>query len=301
MIPQEDIPKTVDLKKFIASKSPKLAKYLPKFIYNWLDKLLHVDQVNEFLHVNRDYQGVEFATQIVKSFNPELTVVGTENITSDGRFLVAANHPLGGLDGVALISTVGQIRPDVLFPVNDILMLLVNLRPVFVGINKFGGTANRRSASANPSTKLNSENMQNLTDAFTGENLILFFPAGLCSRRQKNGEIRDLDWKSTVITQSRKNQRNIIPTYIDAQNSKRFYNWAYWRKKLGIKANIEQLFLVDEMYNFNGKPIKIIFGKPIPYSTFDKRYNDKKWAELLKQHVYDLKSNPQKTFGYSLG
>jgi 1-acyl-sn-glycerol-3-phosphate acyltransferase len=277
------VPKTIDLKKFIASKSPKLAKLLPKFVYKWLNKLLHVDQVNEFLHVNRDYQGIDFATQIVKSFNPKLSVVGTENITTDGRFLVAANHPLGGLDGVALISTVGQIRPDVLFPVNDILMLLVNLRPVFVGVNKYGG---------------NSEHMQSLTDAFKGENTILYFPAGLCSRRQKNGKISDLNWKSTVITQARKNQRDIIPTYIDAQNSKRFYNWAYWRKKLGIKVNIEQLFLVDEMYNFDGKSIKIIFGKPIPYSTFDKRFNDKKWAEFLKQHVYDLKSNPQKTFDY---
>ena len=260
---------------------PKLAKYLPKFIYNWLNRLLHVDQVNEFLHVNRNYHGVDFATQIIKSFNPALTTEGTEHITPDGRFLVAANHPLGGLDGVALISTVGQIRPDVLFPVNDILTLLVNLQPVFVGINKYGG---------------NASNVQNLTEAFAGDRLILFFPAGLCSRRQKDGTIRDLEWKSTVITQARKNQRDIIPTYIAAQNSNRFYNWAYWRKKVGLKINIEQLFLVDEMYNFDGKPIKIIFGKPIPYSTFDKRFNDRTWAELLKQHVYDLKSNPEKIF-----
>ena len=273
----------IDLKKFIASKSPKLAKILPRFVYNWLSRLLHVDQVNEFMHINRDVHGVDFATQVVKRFNPQLTLEGTEYITRDGRFLISANHPLGGLDGVALISTVGQIRPDVLFPVNDVLTLLVNLQPVFVGINKYGK---------------NSPNSKNLTDAFASDRLILFFPAGLCSRRQKNKEIRDLDWKSTVITQARKNQRDIIPTYIDARNSNRFYNWAYWRKKLGIKFNIEQLFLVDEMFNFEGKPIQIIFGKPIPYSTFDKRFNDRKWAELLKQHVYDLKSNPEKTFQY---
>jgi putative hemolysin len=167
--------------------------------------------------------------------------------------------------------------------VNDVLYALVNLHSVFVAINKYGR---------------NSSNTQNLADAFAGEKLILYFPAGLCSRKQKNGEIRDLEWKSTVITQARKNRRDIIPTYIDAYNSKRFYNWAYWRKKLGIKVNIEQLFLVDEVYKFTGKPINITFGKPIPYSTFDKRYSDKKWAELLKQHVYDLKSNPNKTFEF---
>ena len=281
MTEKNDIPKTVDLKKFIASKSPKLAKLLPKFVYNKLNKLLHVDEVNEFLHVNRDYHGVDFATQIIKSFNPELSISGTENITSDGRFLLASNHPLGGLDGVALVSIVGQIRPDVLFPVNEILMLLTNLNPVFIGISKYGKK---------------STNGKDLAEAFAGDNLILYFPAGLCSRRQKNKEISDLDWKSTVITQARKNQRDIIPTYIDARNSNRFYNWAYWRKKLGLKINIEQLFLVDEMYNFDGKPIRITFGKPIPYSTFDKRFNDRKWAELLKRHVYDLKSDPQKIF-----
>ena len=281
---QDHIPKTIDLKKFIASKSPKLAKFMPNFVYNRLNKLLHVDQVNEFLYINRDFHGVDFATKVVENFNPELTLVGAEHITSDGRFLVAANHPLGGLDGVALISTVGKIRPDVLFPVNDILTLLVNLQPVFVGINKYGA---------------NSSNTQSLTEAFAGERLILFFPAGLCSRRQKNGEISDLEWKSTVISQARKNQRDIIPTFIEAQNSKRFYNWAYWRKKLGLKVNIEQLFLVDEMFNFEGKPIRIIFGKPIPYSTFDKRFNDRKWAARLKQHVYDLQSNPDKVFEWA--
>lgn len=284
MAHQSSIPSTVDLKKFITSKSPTLAKILPGFIYRWLNKVLHVEEVNEFLHINRDFQGVDFATQIISSFSPELTVSGTEHIPSTGRFLVASNHPLGGLDGVALISVVGQIRSDVLFPVNEILNLLVNLRPVFVGVNKFG--------SGSLSTT------KSLTEAFAGDRLILFFPAGLCSRRQRNGEICDLEWKSTVITQARKNQRDLIPTYIDAYNSNRFYNWAYWRKKLGLKINIEQLFLVDEMYHFKGKPLSITFGRPISYKVFDHRFDDKEWAALLKQHVYDLKFNPLKTFEY---
>ncbi|MDR2907017.1 MAG: glycerol acyltransferase [Bacteroidales bacterium] len=273
------------MKKFIVSKSPKLAKLLPRFVYNWIKRLLHEDGINEFLYVNRNYYGIDFATESISYFNAKLTSIGAEHITLDGRFLVAANHPLGGLDGVALISTVGQIRSDVLFPVNDVLMMIENLRPVFVGIDKFGS---------------NLSNTKLLSDAFSGERLILYFPAGLCSRKQNNGKIRDLEWKSTVISQARKNQRDIIPTYINAHNSKRFYNWAYWRKKLGLKVNIEQLFLVDEVYKFNGKPITITFGKPIPYSTFDKRFSDKKWAELLKQYVYSLKSDPDKTFGYIL-
>ena len=48
------------------------------------------------------------------------------------------------------------------------------------------------------------------------------------------------------------------------------------------------LFLAQETFKQQNKTIKIIFGKPIPYQTFDKTKNDKEWAEWVKEQVYEM-------------
>ena len=68
------------------------------------------------------------------------------------------------------------------------------------------------------------------------------------------------------------------------------------RKWLGLKANIEMLYLVDEMFRQDSKDIVITFGKPIPYITFDKRMNDNKWTSLIREHVYKLQADPDAEF-----
>jgi putative hemolysin len=262
--------KFIDLEKIIASKNQHLAKLLPGFVLKYLKKIIHVDEINAAIYRNKDKIGIDFADAILKEFSVNIKAHNTENITKNGRYIIAANHPLGGLDGMALMCEVGKIRKDLLFPVNDLLMNLPQLKPLFVPINKHGK---------------NTENHQILHDAFSSESVILYFPAGLVSRKNK-GIIKDLEWKKTFITVAKKYQRDIIPTYIDGKNSNFFYNLSLIRRKLGIKANIEMLYLVDEMYKQKNKTINIIFGNPISYLTFDKKYSDKEWAEYIKNIVY---------------
>lgn len=266
--------KFIDIKAFIASKAPRMAKLMPGFILKWLRKILHEEQLNEMMAANKDKIGIEFADGLISYFGTPIIISGTENIQSNNRVVVASNHPLGGMDGVVLISVVGHIDPNIVFPVNDALYMIKNLHPVFAPINKYGS---------------NRENVKHLLETFSGDKTVLFFPAGLCSRRQKNKTIKDLEWKSTVITQARRNKRDIIPTFIDAQNSSKFYNIAYRRKKFGIKINIEQLYLVDEGFKNASKPIKVIFGQAIPYTFWDKSKTDAEWAEVLKEKCYGLK------------
>jgi putative hemolysin len=167
---------------------------------------------------------------------------------------------------------VAKIRTDFLFPVNDILMNLPNLKELFIPLNKHGS---------------NAENVKIFNDSLESDNLILFFPAGLVSRKSKNG-IVDLEWKKTFITKAVKFQRDIVPVHISGQNTGFFYNLANLRKKLNIKSNIEMLFLVDEMYKQKEKKITITFGKPIPVGVFDKRFAQSEWAEIVKNFVYQI-------------
>jgi putative hemolysin len=116
---------------------------------------------------------------------------------------------------------------------------------------------------------------------------VLFFPAGLVSRKRK-GVIADLPWKKTFISKARKHKRKIVPVYIDGQNSKFFYNLANLRKRLGMKTNIEMLYLVDEMYNQYDKEVNVFIGKPLSFEDLPKDKNDDELAEYIRSLIYTL-------------
>ena len=272
--------KTIDLRDVFKKKSPGLARIIPGFVYNYLRKIVHEDESNEILYENKDKYGLDFVSASLKKLNTDIQVFGIENIPKTGKITLISNHPLGGLDGLALMDTVGKVRNDLFFLANDILMILPNLNPLFVPVNKHGS---------------NQEYREVLSKSFSEENIILIFPAGLVSRKI-DGKVQDLEWKYSFLTQSKRNKRDILPVYIEAYNSNRFYNLAYWRKKIGIKVNLEMFFLVDELFRFKNKTIKIYIGKPISYKVIDKRFKVKKWALIFRKFVYSLKNNPNAKF-----
>lgn len=268
------------LEEVIAGKSPRLLKLLPSFVIRYLKRIIHQDELNKALRDHRDKMGHEFLEVILAEFGANIIIRGEENLLKSERIVVASNHPLGGMDGMALMYAVGKVRPDIVAPVNDFLMHLPNLKPLFVPLNKHGS---------------NAENIAKYDEAFASDKTILYFPAGLCSRKIK-GEILDLEWKKTFLSKARKFNRDILPVHISGKNSNFFYNLANLRKFFRLKANIEMLYLVDEMFKQKNKDIVITFGEPIPLATFDKRYRDGKWAELLRAHIYRLEENPLATF-----
>jgi 1-acyl-sn-glycerol-3-phosphate acyltransferase len=282
MVNPNEIPEhLIDIEKLFGAKNPKLLRILPKFIFSYLRRVLHQDEVNRMIYVHREKNGLDFVDAILKEFgckievslpDPEFSSL-SRLLPPGGRFIIASNHPLGGLDGLALLHVAGKVRPDIVFPVNDLLLFIPGLQSLFIPINKHG---------------TNNENIRIIEDTFASGKTVLYFPAGLVSRKSGKGEIKDLDWKKTFISKSKKYKRDIIPVYISGRNSDFFYNLANWRRRLGVKANIEMLYLPDEMFRQEGKLVKIIFGKPIPYTAFDKSKTDVQWAGFIKDKVYEM-------------
>ncbi len=268
--------KFIDVEKAIASKSPKLLKFLPAFILRYIKRVLHEDELNDANNRFSEYYELDFVNAAIKEFGVNIKVIGEENIPKEGGIIMAANHPLGALDGVALMKVVGEYRKDIRFLVNDLLLAIKNYGQLFIPVNKHG----RNSA----------EYIDMIDKVYSSTYCLLIFPAGLVSRRQKGKVVEDLIWKKSFISKSVQNKKNIVPVFIEGRNSNFFYNLAYWRKKIGIKANIEMFYLVDEMYKQKGKTLTFIFGKQIPWQTFtpDKPYEY--WAGKVKSHVYALKS-----------
>lgn len=283
---REDLPviteNFIDVEKVFHAKNPRMARAIPRFVFNYLKKIIHQDEINSFIWRNRDKWGLEYVQAILEDFKVSTCIVNPPELKPGNKYLFASNHPLGGMDGIALLHEVGKLSRDVIFPVNDLLMNLPNLKELFIPVNKHGS---------------NAENIRMFNDTFRSDMLILYFPAGLVSRKQ-SGEIRDIEWKKTFLSKARHSDRDIIPVFISGRNSEFFYNLANFRKKTGIKVNIEMLFLVNEMYKFRNKEISITFGKPVPIAVFDKSKPDKEWARLLREHVYKLQNNPNVDFTY---
>ena len=274
---REILEKTIDLDKVLADKMGARAKYVPGLLKSWLKKIIHQDEVNDFLWESRDKTGVEWLDACVKYLDMTLVVEGRENLPSkdDGRlYTFVSNHPLGGIDGVALGSIIGRhYDGNFRYLVNDLLMNLPGLAPLCIPINKTGRQ---------------SRNFPAMVEAgFKSDHHMLMFPAGLCSR-MTNGVIRDIPWKKTFISKSVEAQRDVVPIHFSGQNSNFFYKLANFCKKAGIKFNIAMLFLVDEMYkNVHGK-FTVTIGKPIPWQTFDKSKSPAAWAQWVQDKVYEL-------------
>ncbi len=102
--------------------------------------------------------------------------------------------------------------------------------------------------------------------------------------------VEDLLWRKSFIVKSVQYKKNVVPVHIEGENSKFFYNLAYWRKKMGIKANIEMFYLVEEMYKQKGKTLTFTFGEPISWESFTHDKPAEYWSQKVKEHVYALKS-----------
>jgi hypothetical protein len=268
-------PLKIDVEDVLSSKNPSLAKAVPSFLINYLKRIVHQDEINYFLEKYGHLKDAEFVGAGLEFFEIKYRVYGTENIPSGGRYFFVSNHPLGGLDGLVFMNELSKYYNEIKFPVNDILMNIKNLSGIFLPINKHGGQAK--------------EAVRSLEEAYASDGQILYFPAGLCSRK-KRGVIKDLVWHKSFIYKAIQHKRDIIPSFFSGRNSDFFYNLANMRTFLGIGSNIEMLYLPDEMFRQRGRDISLVFGKAIPWQTFDSSKSLPEWAEWVKSRSYELES-----------
>jgi putative hemolysin len=265
----------IDIDKVIIDKNPALYRAIPGFIVKYLKRITHQDDLNIFLEQSGSLRDVALIEAGLKYLGVQAKVYGKENLPSSGRFIFVSNHPLGGLDGLVFIREVSDVFPELRFPVNDILLNLENLSGIFLPVNKHG--AQGREAA------------RKIEEAYASDAQILYFPAGLCSRKKK-GVIKDLAWQKSFISKAIQHRRDIIPAYFSGRNSEFFYNLANLRKFLGIKANIEMVYLADEMFRQKGRDIRLVFGERIPWQTFDRSRSAVEWAEWVRSKSYELES-----------
>ena len=250
----------IDLDQVLRERLPRFYRYIPRRAVEWMKRLICQERLNALLAENAGKEGAEFCRGILKSLGIAVKVAEPDRLPprEHRRVILVSNHPLGGLDGMALIDVVQRhYGGQVWFVVNDLLMAVKPLRPVFLPVNKHG----RQSR----------EVMVAVERAFRGNDPIIIFPAGLVSRllpasgsKGKAKEVHDLEWRKTFVVKAAKSGRDIVPLFFSGTNSMDFYRKADLRKRLGIRFNLEQILLPREMFHNQGATFTVHVGDTVP-------------------------------------
>ncbi|MCT8124517.1 MAG: GNAT family N-acyltransferase [Alishewanella aestuarii] len=240
-------------------------------VKGFLSYLLHEQDFQNFAKRYPHLQGLEFVEQVLDYFNFSYAVRDNEleRIPATGRVVIIANHPIGSLDGLALLKLVSEIRPDVKVLANQLLMALPPLHPLLLPVNNMTGGTERRRLDA-------------IAAHLAAEGALILFPAGEVSRLKPNG-IRDGKWHSGFLRFASQSKAPILPIYIGGRNSALFYSASMLYKPLAT------LLLVKEMFKQQRKSITLRIGESIPFDSFNNlqlELADK--VKLFKKHLYRL-------------
>ncbi len=273
--------KEIDIKQLIESKSSdffeKKPAFVNKFILFALAKFLKLNEINKFIRENHSVHGIEFISRLFDTlgFSYRISDRDKRKIPAEGKVIIVANHPLGGLDGLALVKAVREVRPDVRIVANDLLMKVENLTEVFLPLDVYSISGQKSQIVA-------------IEQALLNEEAVIIFPSGKVSRLTMQG-IRDLKWNNGATKFSTKMSSPILPIFIHGRNTLLFYFSAFLHDKLGM------FMLPSELFRHNDKVITMIVGDLIPANSF-KSLKPKLQAKLLLQHTYKIGANKNGNF-----
>ncbi len=272
----------VDVEKALSLKYPRILSY-PTSIRNsivyFLKKMVHEEEINDFLIKGEAYRGFDFVEAVLEYFNFGYTLSNKDkaNIPSSGRVIIIANHPLGALDALSLIALVKEVRSDVKVLANDVLMQIEPLSELLIPVdNLLGSTAK--------------ESIKKVYDALERDEALIVFPSGEVSRAHPTG-IKDSKWKKGFLKFAQKTNSPLLPVFIDAKNSPLFYTLSMINKKLST------FLLAREMFKKRSKVIHFKVGELIAYKTLQKAdMSESTLITLLKKHLYKISKGKKGIF-----
>lgn len=264
---------SVDVDAVLRAKAPALACWLRAPLVRWLRRTVCEREINYILENFSHQPPREFIQSCFRTWGVTYSITGLERLDPSGRYLFAANHPFGGMDGMMLADELAGYFGDARVVVNDLLMHLDPLRPLWIPVNKHG----HQSA----------DYARRFDEAFYGDLPILTFPAGLCSRRRR-GVVADGEWKTNFVKRANQSQRRIVPVFVEGRLSNFFYRLSSLRRALGVKFNAEMIYLPREMFSQKGRHFRMVVGEPILPADLQRVGTLRQQADYVREKAYFL-------------
>lgn len=271
--------KKIDIDAVLRERLGSRYRFVPRPLVALLKRIVCQDRLNDLLDKTGHLHDAEFCRAVLRELGITYSVVHPERLPApaDRRVIFVSNHPLGGLDGMVLIDLLTSLYgPGLKLVVNDLLMAIDQLKGVFLPVNKLGKQS--RDAS------------DNLTRALEGSDPLVIFPAGLVSRRGADGAVADLEWHKMFINKAIASRRDIVPLFFSGRNSNFFYNFAYMRRRMGLRFNVEMALLPAEVFKQRSRNFTIVAGPRVPWNTLSTGSRAAADAREIKDRVYSLEN-----------
>ncbi|MCF8379368.1 MAG: lysophospholipid acyltransferase family protein [Bacteroidales bacterium] len=267
LIEAEDIIKAAKLNKFGGGSTARI-----------LMLLLKINKVNKIYSDISEYSGTEFIDHLIKElkisykFNEE----ELSRIPTTGPFIIVANHPYGGIDGMLLVKIISQVRDDYKTMANFLLQQLEPVKDYILPVNPFEDRKDAKSSLMGIKSSL-----KHLKDG----NALGIFPAGeVSSYNLHTVGISDREWQIPALKMIKRARVPVIPVYFSGTNSKLFH-------LLGlIHPTLRTARLPSELFNKKKKTIHIRIGNPISVKDQDEFKDISRYGRYLRAKSYALGS-----------
>lgn len=263
----------IDIEQLAQSK---LGKPIPKIVAWLAKKIVCLDRINHIIQkYGEDNKGIAFGERVLEELKVTSSIKGLDNIPHDRPLVFVSNHPLGALEALAMGKHLNKVfEGRIYFITNEILSYIPPLRDIFIPVAVGSQRQERSKIIA-------------VDNIFASDKQIIMFPSGGVSRRTE-GKVQDPVWNKMFVTKARLHGRTIVPIFCSGQSSEFFLRFSNFRKKIGIKSNIELIFFPREMFKYNGKHIDITIGTPIDPATLSPDISDMQHAQAIRQKVYEI-------------
>lgn len=223
----------INFERILKEKNIKIFEnnsFLESTTIKIIKKILHINEINNFLQLKGDIYGIEFIDEIFEylNFTFKISSSDIQKIPAEGRIIITANHPIGSLDSLALIKAISLVRKDIKIVANDILSAIDNISDFILPVNIEKSSFQR-------------ERLVAISNALEAEQAVIIFPAGEVSRL-KGLTITDSKWNKSPIFLSNKLHAPILPIYIHTKNSILFYALSILHKRLSTILLSHELF-----------------------------------------------------------
>jgi putative hemolysin len=185
----------------------------------------------------------------VLDIQAECDEAGITRVPTHGPLIVAANHPQGAVDGLALAAVLGRVRPDVRLLANHLVARVPEMRELSFFVDPFDG----RNATARSVGGLRAAHLW-----LRRGGAVIIFPAGeVAHRRRADGSVADSLWKPTIGRLALATGAQIVPAFIEGGNSRLFYLAGR------IHPALRTVLLPRELLRARGRRVRVRMGEAL--------------------------------------
>ncbi|MBB2147140.1 GNAT family N-acetyltransferase [Pedobacter sp. LMG 31464] len=265
--------KIITTKEF--AKATKIDKLGVPGLAALLMEVMKLNDINKVFSKNEHFAGLEFVDKILETIGVTIDFDEDDlkNIPKTGGFIAIANHPYGGVEGLALVKLLCTVRPEAKVMVNFILKKIPNLSEFFVAVNPFENVQHTSSISGLKAT----------FDLLQSGTPIGIFPAGEVSTfNLESQEVTDRIWHPVVGKLIARAKLPVVPIYFHGNNGVLFNILSF------IHPTLRTAKLPSEFLNKHGLKIKVRIGKPIKIEDVSYKNNTNKLLDFLRARTYAL-------------